>query len=141
MQVIWSRPLTDWVKINSDGSLGDDRNFFGVVVRDAQGDCFFAMAARTRAASINILELQGILASLLLCKGFHTKVWSETDSSMVLGTGTIPWTTFEYLREIKEIVNSFNEWKITHVYREGNRVVDALAALQFQMGFTIFSSS
>ncbi|KAK1282399.1 hypothetical protein QJS10_CPB22g00244 [Acorus calamus] len=67
-----------------DGSLGDDRYAFGAVVRDAQGDCLTAIAARTRAASINILELQGILVGLRLCRGFHTKVWSETDSSMAI---------------------------------------------------------
>ncbi|KAK1279308.1 hypothetical protein QJS04_geneDACA023006 [Acorus gramineus] len=145
IKVRWIHPLEDWVKVNSDRALGDDRFAFGAVVRDTHGECLSAMAARTRAASINILELQGILAGLRLCRGFHNKVWSESNSSTAvawaMGRGTIPWTAFRYLREIEEIANTFSEWKITHIYREGNRVADALAALQSTMGSTLFSPS
>ncbi|KAK1322401.1 hypothetical protein QJS10_CPA03g01909 [Acorus calamus] len=39
------------------------------------------MAERSRAASINILELRGILAGLRMCKDLSLNVWSESDST------------------------------------------------------------
>ncbi|KAK1325218.1 hypothetical protein QJS10_CPA01g01567 [Acorus calamus] len=57
-EVTWKPPPPSWIKINSDGSLGDDCFAVGVVIRDPSGDCLLAMAARTRVASINVLELK-----------------------------------------------------------------------------------
>ncbi|KAK1281477.1 hypothetical protein QJS10_CPB22g00855 [Acorus calamus] len=47
-----------WIKANSDGSVSDDRYGFGVIVRGPSGDCKQTIAARSRAASIDILELK-----------------------------------------------------------------------------------
>ncbi|KAK1279051.1 hypothetical protein QJS04_geneDACA014754 [Acorus gramineus] len=105
------------------------------------------MAARSRATSINHLELLGILAGLQLnCAGTPIlKYVSESVSSTAMtwakGRGNIPWTVFQTLRQIKVITDTLSEWKVTHVYREGNRVVDALAALQSQIGSIFFPSS
>ncbi|KAK1300235.1 hypothetical protein QJS10_CPB13g01231 [Acorus calamus] len=73
-----------WVKINSDGSLGEDRYGFGAVVRDSRGDCLLAMAERSQAASINILELKGLLAGMRLQNLPGSLVWSESDSTTVV---------------------------------------------------------
>ncbi|KAK1283225.1 hypothetical protein QJS10_CPB21g01807 [Acorus calamus] len=80
--VKWVLPPPGWVKINSDGSLGEDRYGFGAVVRDSRGDCVLAMVERSQAASINILELKGLLAGLRLQNLPRSLVWSKSDSTM-----------------------------------------------------------
>ncbi|KAK1302693.1 hypothetical protein QJS10_CPB12g01020 [Acorus calamus] len=105
VQVKWTPPPIGWVKANSDGSLSEDRFGFGAITRNSSGDCVQAIAARTRAASINLLELKGILAGLRLNRGNTSKVWSESDSTTAVawaqGKGIIPWTALRDLRDIK----------------------------------------
>ncbi|KAK1326764.1 hypothetical protein QJS10_CPA01g01971 [Acorus calamus] len=100
--VKWVPLPLGWIKINSDGSLGDDRYGFGAVARDPRGDCILAMAKRSQAASINILELKGLLAGLRLQNLPGSLVWSELDSTTVvawaLGRGLIPWNALRDLQ-------------------------------------------
>ncbi|KAK1280891.1 hypothetical protein QJS04_geneDACA017709 [Acorus gramineus] len=58
-----------------------------------------------------------------------------------LGRGLIPWNALRDLREIQHISSRFKIGKVYHVYREGNRVADALAAWQTKIGSTIFRPS
>ncbi|KAK1312370.1 hypothetical protein QJS10_CPA07g00933 [Acorus calamus] len=57
----WVRPLESWLKVNSDGSKSEDCFAFGALVRNHSGDCLQALTVRVRAASINILELKGLV--------------------------------------------------------------------------------
>ncbi|KAK1301378.1 hypothetical protein QJS10_CPB12g00469 [Acorus calamus] len=66
-EVTWKPPPPGWIKINSDGSLGDDRFAYVAVVQDYFRNGLMALAARTRFASINVLELKGIAEGLKLC--------------------------------------------------------------------------
>ncbi|KAK1307775.1 hypothetical protein QJS10_CPA09g01182 [Acorus calamus] len=88
IEVTWKPPPPGWIKINSDGSLGDDRFAYGAVVRDYFGNGLMALAAHTRFAPINVLELQGIAEGLKLCLRLgnvhHMKFWSESDSTTVI---------------------------------------------------------
>ncbi|KAK1278312.1 hypothetical protein QJS04_geneDACA023361 [Acorus gramineus] len=143
VQVKWSPPPIDWVKANSDGSLSEDRFGYGAITRNSSGDCIQTIAARTRAASINLLELKGILDELCLSKGNTSKVWSESDSTTAVawaqGKGIFPWAALRDLREIKTLVALLTDWKISHVFREGNRVADVLAHWQSPLGSIVLS--
>ncbi|KAK1326813.1 hypothetical protein QJS10_CPA01g01649 [Acorus calamus] len=105
-----------------------------------------ALAARTRASSINILELKGIVAGIKLCSTLHApRIWSETDSTTAKawaeGKGLIPWNAFRDLRQLRFLVGQLIDWKITHVYREANSVADLLASTQSTIDTSIFSPS
>ncbi|KAK1259493.1 hypothetical protein QJS04_geneDACA023252 [Acorus gramineus] len=146
---LWLPPSAGWVKINSDGSKGDDRFGYGAIVRDPNGDCLVAVAVRSCAASINILELQGMAYGLKLCTGLPNSnklsIWAETDSTTVVawtqGRGTIPWFAFRDLRFIKQTLAQFASWRVSHIFREGNRVADFLAAARSSLGSTIYAPS
>ncbi|KAK1310312.1 hypothetical protein QJS10_CPA08g00962 [Acorus calamus] len=142
-EVIWQPPQEGWIKINSDGSKADDRFAYGALIRDHRGDCLQALTARVRAASINILELKGLVEGLSLCSSLITpRIWLETDSTTVVawiqGKGHVPWTAFRDLRRFHCLTSSLCEWKVSHTYREGNKAADLLAAHQSLMGFTIY---
>ncbi|KAK1322392.1 hypothetical protein QJS10_CPA03g01906 [Acorus calamus] len=85
IDVIWNPPSDGWLKVNSDGSKSNDRYAYGEIVRDQGGAFLKALSARVRAASINILELKGLVEGLRLCSTFQTKqIWLETDSTTVV---------------------------------------------------------
>ncbi|KAK1311822.1 hypothetical protein QJS10_CPA07g00882 [Acorus calamus] len=122
-EVIWQPPQEGWIKINSDGSKADDRFAYGALIRDHRGDCLQALTARVRAASINILELKGLVEGLSLCSSLITpRIWLETDSTTVVawiqGKGHVPWTAFRDLRRFHCLTSSLCEWKVSHTYRE-----------------------
>ncbi|KAK1314284.1 hypothetical protein QJS10_CPA06g00011 [Acorus calamus] len=119
---------------------------FGAVIRDPNGDCLSALAARTNAASINVLELKGTAHGLKLYHNLgypsQLKVWSESDSSTAIawskGKGLVPWSAFRDLRLIQQISAQFLDWKVSYTFRDGNRVADILAATRSSMGSSIF---
>ncbi|KAK1307975.1 hypothetical protein QJS10_CPA09g00777 [Acorus calamus] len=149
LTVCWTPPPIGWVKSNSDGSKGDDKYGYGAIVRDHWGDCLSAIAVRSSAASINILELKGLAYGLQLSAALPNtealSVWVKTDSTTiktwVQGRGSIPWTAFRDLRLIHHLLQQFDGWRLSHIYREGNHVADFLAAARSSLGSTLFDPS
>ncbi|KAK1299709.1 hypothetical protein QJS10_CPB13g01384 [Acorus calamus] len=95
--VLWLPPSVGWVKINSNGSRCDDRFGYGAIVRDPNGDCLAAAAAsppyffkgpwfylKVRAASIDILELKGLVEGLHL--SLSSMAGSRLDYCYCLGS-------------------------------------------------------
>ncbi|KAK1309658.1 hypothetical protein QJS10_CPA08g00714 [Acorus calamus] len=62
----WSPTDVGWVKSNSEGSLIADRACFGALLRDHLGAFLAGVAVQSPKASINLLELDGILAGITL---------------------------------------------------------------------------
>ncbi|KAK1308140.1 hypothetical protein QJS10_CPA09g00446 [Acorus calamus] len=62
------------------------------------------------------------------------KLWIESDSTTALawlqGRGNIPWTATRSLRNIHFFLQHLEEWKSSHIHREGNSPADILAAFQ-----------
>ncbi|KAK1287415.1 hypothetical protein QJS10_CPB19g00634 [Acorus calamus] len=137
--VSWNPPTTGWIKSNSDGSLSDDRGGYGAPLRDANANLLVGVAGRSHLPSINLLELKGIEAGLFLSirHGFN-RVWFESDSTTAIawmkGRGRVPWTAIRLLRKISHGLRSLEEWKITHIFREGNSPADILAATRQTIG-------
>ncbi|KAK1300209.1 hypothetical protein QJS10_CPB13g00247 [Acorus calamus] len=144
-EVLWCPPPLSWCKVNSDGSLGPDRAGYGHLIRDSNAHLITGAATRSDLFSINILELKALLAGLeqALASGF-TQVWLESDSktaiSWVLGRGTPPWTATRTLRSIQTLLSKVQDWKISHIPREGNKPADFLASFQQDMGTSIISN-
>jgi ribonuclease HI len=81
-------------------------------------------------------EARAVLAGLKFCSNLRsTKVIMELDSLNTVHALKYNHTDRSSLwwihDETKGLLNSFQEFKISHVKREGNRVADALAAKQF----------
>ncbi|KAK1294999.1 hypothetical protein QJS10_CPA16g01019 [Acorus calamus] len=67
-------------------------------------------------------------------------IWEAINELEIGGCGSdiLIWTGSKTGQHIS---SRFTEWKVSHVYREGNRVADALAAWQSEIGSTIFRPS
>ncbi|KAK1308433.1 hypothetical protein QJS10_CPA09g01070 [Acorus calamus] len=55
------------------------------------------------------------------------------------GMGQQPWTALRLLRKISHGLQCLEEWKITHIFREGNSPADILASTRQTMGEHLIS--
>ncbi|KAK1305041.1 hypothetical protein QJS10_CPB11g01559 [Acorus calamus] len=87
----------------------------------------------------------GLQLSVALPNTEALSVWVETDSTTikawVQGHGSIPWTAFRDLRLIHNLLQQFDGWRLSHIYKEGNHVADFLAAARSSLGSTLFDPS
>ncbi|KAK1296597.1 hypothetical protein QJS10_CPB15g00836 [Acorus calamus] len=119
-EVSWQPPLEGWYKSNSNGSLA---------VQDKL------------LSSINVLEYKAILEGLRICKehGIHS-IHLESDSSTavawVQGKPCLPWHILRARNELGTILSSLTQWRVSHVFREGNQAADYLASLRMMLGNT-----
>ena len=77
-------------------------------------------------------EAHALLAGLILARrnGFHS-VHIEGDSMIIikacLSKNSFNWKITYILKQIWGLLDSFREYQISHIYREGNFVADYLA--------------
>ncbi|XP_042958232.1 uncharacterized protein LOC122293851 [Carya illinoinensis] len=109
----WKRPPQDWMKLNSDGSsLGNlGPAGAGGVIRDSLGRLHSAYSVFLGQGSNNFAELRSLLEGVRRCHqlGF-CRVEIEVDSQLL-----VRWCT------------KGMEFRMHHVFREGNVVADFLA--------------
>jgi ribonuclease HI/exonuclease III len=132
--VRWTPPLSGFVKINFDGaSRGNPgKSGIGVCIRD---ECGRVLAIKSQAlppGTNNMAEAHALLAGLILARrnGFHS-VHIEGDSMIIikacLSKNSFNWKITYILKQIWGLLDSFREYQISHIYREGNSVADYLA--------------
>lgn len=136
-------PEDGWLKLNTDGSLAEERGGYGALIRNHKADFLLGLAGRLDLPSINLLELKAIEQGVKLCNMTQVqKLWIESDSTTALawlkGRGTIPWTAIRSLRTTHNFLNQLEDWRATHIHREGNSPADILAAYQSMRGETIY---
>ncbi|KAK1270111.1 hypothetical protein QJS04_geneDACA020970 [Acorus gramineus] len=141
--VTWLHPVDGWLKLNTDGSLADDPGGYGALIRNSNGDYITSLAGRLDLPSINLLELKAIEQGVLLGSSICAhKLWIECDSTTALawlnGRGNTPWTAIRSLRNIHPYLDQLEDWKATHIHREGNSPADILAAFESMRGESIF---
>lgn len=96
-----------------------------------KGDLIFAATKGIRITTNNKVETTAVLHGLRFCtqQGF-SRVILETDSmamrNMLMREWKIPWELIEIIEEARDIVEKY-QYRVTHVYREGNQLADALA--------------
>ncbi|KAK1308079.1 hypothetical protein QJS10_CPA09g01153 [Acorus calamus] len=133
--VCWSPPPTGWVKINSYGSLADDRGGYGALVHNDKAEFLLGVAGRNDLPSINLLELKAMEARIRIAiqAGFQD-LWVESDSTTaltwVMNKGNRPWSAIWLLRSISQGLEFIHAWRFTHIHLEGNAPADFLAAYQ-----------
>ncbi|KAK1308201.1 hypothetical protein QJS10_CPA09g00979 [Acorus calamus] len=137
--IIWGPPPVGWIKSNSDGSLSDDRGGYRALLRDCSAQFIIGSAGCIALPSINLLELQGLVAGLQLgLQRGEKKIWFETDSTTVMawvkGRGNLPWTALRLTRTLVQGLSQLEEWRITHIFREGNSPTNILASRRQSRG-------
>ncbi|XP_077252520.1 uncharacterized protein LOC143891908 [Tasmannia lanceolata] len=78
------------------------------------------------------LELKAILKGILLAEKLNiSDVWIESDSlfavNIIAKKSTPPWKDINLINKISETLVKFNQWSISHCWREGNAVADCLS--------------
>ncbi|CAN1130057.1 Putative ribonuclease H protein At1g65750, partial [Linum perenne] len=123
--VSWTPGPTDWLVINTDGSVKQPLSeaAAGGLVRNSSGHCLLAFTANLGSCSITRAELWGILIGLRLAwNAGYKKIIVQTDS------------------QFKEFNARSWEIRIQHIYREGNRAADFLASIGHQRPIGIHST-
>ncbi|XP_042964017.1 uncharacterized protein LOC122298309 [Carya illinoinensis] len=131
----WKRPPQDWMKLNSDGSsLGNPGPAgAGGVIRDSLGRIHSAYSVFLGHGSNNYAELRSLLEGVRRCHQFgFRRVEIEIDSQMIVRWCTKGQCTIWYLEDFWEELRGLlgcMEYRLNHVFREGNAVADFLAKM------------
>ncbi|KAK1281997.1 hypothetical protein QJS10_CPB22g00324 [Acorus calamus] len=146
-KLVWPHSATGWIKSNFDGSLSRDRAGYGAILRNGKGDLLWAVAVQNaELSSINVLEYKAILEGLHLSHQMGLRhIHAESDSSIAVAwinrKGSPPWQLIRARQEVRTLLNTFEEWKITHTYREENQAADYLASWWSIPGRSYFTQS
>ncbi|KAL6185106.1 hypothetical protein ACLB2K_041241 [Fragaria x ananassa] len=133
IKVVWHPPVIGWVKVNSDGAWkhAEGVGGFGAVFRDFKGHVLGVFSSNIDIPSSVAAEVMSVIVAIELAWARDWKhIWLEVDSSLVLdylqSSLLVPWNLrvrwLNCLRCISEMT-----FRSSHIFREGNKVADALA--------------
>ncbi|KAL6182579.1 hypothetical protein ACLB2K_043998 [Fragaria x ananassa] len=132
VEVNWIPPSLGWVKINSDGSWkhGEGVGGYGAIFRDYKGHFLGAFASNLEIPSSISAEIMAVIKAIELAWVRDWKhIWLEVDSSLVLDyirrPSLVPWPLRVRWLNCLYRISKMN-FKATHIFREGNRIADAL---------------
>ncbi|CAA7042576.1 unnamed protein product [Microthlaspi erraticum] len=147
--VHWVRPSAGWVKVNTDGASRGNSGLAsaGGVLRDELGCWCRGFALNIGICTAPLAELWGVYYGL--CIAWDSKaqrVELEVDSEMVVGFLRTGIEEVHSLSFLVRLCHGFlsRDWivRVSHVYREANRLADGLANYAFSLpsGFHSFTS-
>ncbi|XP_070034168.1 uncharacterized protein [Nicotiana tomentosiformis] len=139
-KVIWEQPMESWLKVNTDGtSKGNPgRSAIGFCVTDEEGEIIYAVGREIAEGTNTKVEAIAIVESLKYCRWQnYTHIWLETDSlllkNIIEGVWKPPWCIADQVEEILQLMEGFI-FKVTHIYRERNKLADHLANYALEVG-------
>ncbi|KAF7829952.1 putative ribonuclease H-like domain, reverse transcriptase zinc-binding domain-containing protein [Senna tora] len=129
----WKAPENGWFKLNTDGScLANGSISCGGVLRDHNGTWIHGFSKKLGSGDVLLAEGWSILSGLLLAKDKGlSNIIVETDSNSLvklLNCGcpeTHPLSPL--IEKIHGLGAQFENFRVTHCFRESNHVADALA--------------
>ena len=100
-----------------------------------------AFSAGVEGSSGVEAEVAAVLMGVILAKQHGSKIWIEIDAEVVvrwlstnhLGSAEVCAKLAKVRRELEGVT-----WKVSHIFREGNKVADFLAGIGLQIGITNF---
>ncbi|XP_031124258.1 uncharacterized protein LOC116026974 [Ipomoea triloba] len=132
--IAWKMPESDWMKMNVDGSVStaDGSSSCGGVLRDTTGTWRGGFMYNIGSCSIGEAEGWGVFQGLSLAArmGVHNLIVecdSLTTIEQLQGKRPCLGVSKNILRRCIEMRRAFTMVEFCHVYREQNRVADALA--------------
>ncbi|XP_057800164.1 uncharacterized protein LOC131015756 [Salvia miltiorrhiza] len=142
INVYWWPPPNQWIKVNTDGSaLGAPGKIAAEgVFRDKFSwvrGCFHIKGGIGFAFEA---ELLAVISAIQIA--FHRNwkyLWIESDSTYIVNllqarSLDVPWRFAARWKGVLAILTNFN-LHVTHIFREGNKVADILAANNMQEGW------
>ncbi|CAN1229009.1 Putative ribonuclease H protein At1g65750, partial [Linum grandiflorum] len=144
----WLSPSPEWVAPNFDGSviLEAGKAAAGGLFRDSDGRCLAAYSMNLGICSITIAELRAVVTELQIAweRGYR-RVQVQLDSraaiQLLLGDSELTHQHSSEVASFREMLD--RDWliKVEHIYREGNRAADYLAALVHSLPSGVYSIS
>ena len=140
-EVLWSPPIFNWVKCNSDGdasSLNGNAACRGIF-RDVNSDFLGAFVVNLGIGSTLNAELIRAMVAIEIAyiNNWHN-LWLETDSMLVFlafkSSKIVPWSLRNRWDNCMHWLSMFR-FNVTHLYIEGNQCADKLA----NIGMTLSS--
>ncbi|RZR86419.1 hypothetical protein BHM03_00013618 [Ensete ventricosum] len=128
IQVCWSRPAEDWIKLNTDGVFEAHSKMGGVgfALRNSAATCLLAGCTFLLAGSSwenkFLAVKEEILAAIQL--GVN-KLLIETDAAWITEVlnkeESPPWFLLNFLCEFFALLNLITKWRVIHTFGEGNQ--------------------
>lgn len=118
-------------KHNTDRSIQRERYGYGGIIRDSKDILIQAYYIILHQCYVLYVELYAILHGLNVASNLSfIKLWIEVDALLVInilhkGFSLLP-NVFYLVKRISALLKIF-EYKISHIFREGNKCVDWLA--------------
>ncbi|GAA0174198.1 hypothetical protein LIER_27640 [Lithospermum erythrorhizon] len=126
----WDKPLAQTLRLNVDAAFKVGKSGYGGLIRDHNGDLYYAVRKYATNDSPLEAELDALLFCLQVCKikGLYG-IQVEMDSSMVVKMKThmmAHWRLHNKLSQVLSIFKSLGA-TIEHIYREKNLAGDWIA--------------
>jgi len=146
--IAWSKPEEGWWKLNTDGASRGNPGLAsaGGVLRDEEGAWRGGFALNIGVCSAPLAELWGVYYGLYIAwERRVTRLEIEVDSEIVVGLLKTGINEVHPLSFLVRLCHGFisRDWRvrISHVYREANRLADGLAnyAFSLPLGFHLLS--
>lgn len=143
-QVRWEKPISGWVKLNTDGSANTSTGSAGGggLIRDEWGNWILGFSRKIRKANSFMAETWALGDGLLLCQHFKTLI-IELDAKALVDALNNPLFSNSVIsplfEDCKHLAAQIPHVSIKHSYREGNRCADRFASLGLRqaMNFVI----
>ncbi|XP_059078044.1 uncharacterized protein LOC131876621 [Cryptomeria japonica] len=129
----WSNPKLHWFKLNFDGSAQCNCQAGGGVIRDHLGNMVAAYAGNLRDNTVTQAKGMALLWGLKMANSIGIKhLEIEGDSQINIdstkGNTSAGWRVKPILRDIRCFLVKMEDFTICHIFREGNRADDSMAA-------------
>lgn len=132
-EIIWQPPLVSWLKCNIDGASKGNPGMSGCggIFRNSQAEAVCCFAEPIGISNSFTAELCAFMRAIAIAKhhNWHN-IWIETDSALVLMASKhpekVPWELRNRWCNSMVLFRHLN-CMVSHVFREGNKVADALA--------------
>ncbi|KAL9862399.1 putative RNA-directed DNA polymerase [Arabidopsis thaliana] len=147
-QVSWRKPNEGWVKLNMDGAShgNPEEATAGGALRDEEGNWNGGFVLNIGICTAPLAELWGVYYGLYIAwERRVARLELEVDSEIVVGFLTSGISDSHPLSFLVRLCYGFlsRDWlvRVSHVYREANRLADGLAnyAFSLPLGFHSFN--
>ncbi|GAA0169254.1 hypothetical protein LIER_23780 [Lithospermum erythrorhizon] len=126
----WDKPLAQTLKLNVDTAFKAGKSGCGGIIRDHNGDLYYAVGKYGTNDSSLEAELDALLFCLQVCKtkGLYG-IQVEVDSSMVVKMTTHMMAHWRLHNKLSQVLSIFKSLGviIEHIYREKNLAADWIA--------------
>lgn len=139
--VKWETSEPGWFKVNFDGASvrNPGQSGIGCILRNSDGICIKEISEKIGVATNNEVEFRAALRGLQLRMDLGVlRIHLEGDSLNVVNAvhcnNTPSWHLNQWLQPILVLLATFDEFRISHIYREGNGEADKLSKMAITDG-------